>query len=113
MFEPLNQDVISLKQFIVRLSRYFIFTTAFLLLGLIPGVIGFLFIEDLLFIEASINALSLLGGLDSPYPLMSHLGKIFTALYSLFIETILLLAIATLLAPIIHRVIHKIHAPLS
>ncbi|MDT0604770.1 hypothetical protein [Thalassotalea castellviae] len=110
MFESLKQDVISLKQFIFRLFRFFIFASVFLLLGLIPGVIGFLFIEDLRLIEACINALSLLGGLDSPYPLNSHVGKVFTAVYGLFIETIFLLATATLLAPIIHRVIHKMHA---
>ena len=113
MFEHVKQDVISFKQFIIRLFRFFILSTFFLLIGLVPGIIGFLFIEDLLFIEACINALSLLGGLDSPYPLISHLGKVFTAIYSVFIETVFLLASATLLAPIIHRIIHKMHAPLN
>ncbi|MDO6446853.1 hypothetical protein Q4493_13820 [Colwellia sp. 1_MG-2023] len=113
MFEHVKQDVISFKQFIYRLFRYFIFASIFLLLGLIPGILGFLFIENLLFIEACINALSLLGGLDSPYPLISHFGKVFTAIYSLFIETVFLLSSATLLAPIIHRIIHKMHAPLN
>ena len=110
MFEHVKKDVISLECFLQRVLRYLFITTAMLLFGLLPGIIGFLLIGDLILLEATINALSLLGGLEAPYELASHGGKVFVAIYSFFIETVFFLAIATLLAPIVHRVLHKMHA---
>ncbi len=109
MFEHLESDVISVKLFLKRVSCYFFIATIMLLAGLVPVFLGFILIGGSIPAEAFINALSLLGGLEAPYELDSHKGRIFVAIYSLFIETVFFLAITTLLAPIIHRVIHKMH----
>ncbi|HCG5126696.1 TPA: hypothetical protein NJZ01_004595 [Vibrio parahaemolyticus] len=113
MFEHVKKDVIPIEYFLKRLLRYVFIATAMLLFGLFPGILGFLLIGDLVLIEATINALSLLGGLEPPYELASHGGRIFMAIYSFFIETVFFLAFATLLAPIVHRFLHKMHVQIE
>lgn len=109
MFEHIKKEVIPLEQFCKRLLRYFLIASLMLASGLIPGVVGYLCFSEFGLPEAGINALSLLGGLDPPYELDSHRGQIFVALYSLFIETVFFLATATMLAPLVHRLLHKMH----
>ena len=109
MFEHVKKEVVSVEVFLKRLLRYVCIATAMLLFGLCPGIVGFIIFGDLELTEAFINALSLLGGLEAPYELTSHGARIFVAIYSLFIETVFFLAIATLLAPIVHRALHKMH----
>ena len=109
MFEHVKNDIISVEYFLLRLVRYYLIATAMLLFGLIPGIVGFVLVSDLTFIEATINSISLLGGVEPLYALTSNSGHIFTAIYSLFIETVFFLAVATLLAPVAHRFFHKMH----
>jgi len=109
MFEHFKEDIISIRMFIFRLIRFFLIATALLLLGLVPGIIGFQWIGGLGFLESLINSLSILGTIDVPYVLDTHEGKIFTAVYGLFIETIFLLSMAILFAPLVHRIFHRFH----
>ncbi len=37
------------------------------------------------------------------------MGRTFTVVYGLFSETVFLLSLAILLAPVIHRIFHKFH----
>ena len=74
-----------------------------------PGIIGFQLVGDLNPTEAAISSLSLLGAVGTPYELISMKAKIFTAVYGLFIEAVFFLSMATLLAPIIHWLLHKLH----
>ena len=108
-FEHVGEEVIALPQFFKRMLRYALLATVLLILGLVPGVIGYYLMGDMTWERAFINAISLLGGLVPPEPLETNAGHIFSAAYSLFIETIFFVAIATLVAPVIHRVLHLMH----
>lgn len=109
MFEHVKDDVLPFEQFIYRLLMYLAIALLLLTLAVIPGVITFHLFFELPLAEAFINAVSLLGSLPVPHPLTSHGGHVFTALYNLFIETTVLLALGTLFSPIVHRVLHKMH----
>lgn len=109
MFEHFKEDILSIRKFVLRMIRFFLIATALLLLGLVPGIIGFQWVGGLDFQESLINSLSILGTIDVPYVLKTQGGQIFTAVYGLFIETIFLLSMAILFAPLVHRIFHLFH----
>ena len=109
MFEHIKQELIPVEIFCLRMTKYFFIATAILIIGLIPGVFGFVLVGDLSFVQALINAISVLGTVDLPYPLSGASGQIFTGLYGLFIETVFFVALGTLVAPFVHRAFHRLH----
>ena len=100
MFEHFKEELLSFEKFVFRLIRYFLIATALLTFSLVPGVIGFHWLGDLTTKESLINSLSVLGTIDPPYQLQTESGQIFTAIYGLFVETVFLLSLAILLAPV-------------
>ncbi len=60
--EKFTQELLRLDHFILRILRYYIIGTVFFFLGLLPGVLGFYFIEGHTFMESSLNAISMLSG---------------------------------------------------
>lgn len=109
MFEHVKQEVLSFKCFLLRLIKFFCIASIILFLGLVPGFLGFHYVAGLDFHEAMLNTLSLLGDISPPYRVENKPGQLFSAIYGLFIETVFLLSVATLLSPIIHRILHRLH----
>ncbi len=95
--------------FVLRMLRFFCYATALLLLGLIPSVLGFYFIEDKPFLQSLLNAISIIGSVSLPYSPQSEVGLLFIAIYSLLIDTLFLVAVGLLVTPVIHRILHKWH----
>ncbi|WP_273859754.1 hypothetical protein [Photobacterium sp. GSS17] len=109
MFEHVKNDILPFNRFLFRLFKFYCLACALLLFGILPGVIGFMVLDDLPLFQSFMNAISLLGSIELPHPPQTAHSHVFTALYSLFIETVFLLAVATLLAPVVHRIFHKMH----
>jgi hypothetical protein len=51
----------------------------------------------------------LLGGMGPVHPLHTRAGKILAGLYALFAGVIFLVFAGTMLAPVIHHVLHRFH----
>lgn len=90
--ESIHQEVISFERFVWRCLRYALIALLVLLVGLLPGVIGFMLLAELAAAQAWLNALSMVSGLELPYPVadfhQSAALHLFLAFYSLFIETV-------------------------
>lgn len=66
--ESIHQEVISFERFVWRCLRYALIALLVLLFGLLPGVIGFMLLAELAAAQAWLNALSMVSGLELPYP---------------------------------------------
>lgn len=88
MFEHVSDELISVNRFFVRMVTFIGVATAMLTFGVVPGVLGFVWVEGLTPEQALVNALSLLGGIEPPFELASGDGYLFMAIYGLFIETV-------------------------
>ena len=108
-FERFKEEIISFEKFLIRLFKFYLIATVLLFVSLIPGVVGLYLIEDLSLSQASINALSILGTIDPPFPPKTELGMGFTALFGVFSDTVFLLSLAILVAPVAHRFFHRFH----
>jgi hypothetical protein len=73
------------------------------------GILGYHFFEGFSWIDSTVNAAMILGGMGPVNPLTTNGGKLFASLYALFSGIVFLVAVAVLLAPLVHRFLHKFH----
>ena len=109
MFEHRSDPLLPRQKYIRRVARHGIFAFALIFVSLGIGIIGYHFLEGLGWIDATVNAAMILGGMGPVNALHTNAGKIFAAAYALFSGIIFLAAVAVLFAPVFHRFLHKFH----
>ena len=81
-----------------------------LLLGsLALGMAGYMYFEHLPWRDAFLNAAMLLGGMGPVDPPKSDGGKLFAGLYALYAGLLILVTAGVVLAPVLHRLLHRFH----
>ena len=73
------------------------------------GMAGYAFFEHLGFLDSFVNASMILSGMGPVGELHTRAGKVFAGLYALYSGFALLTIAAVLLAPVIHRFLHRFH----
>ena len=80
-----------------------------LVFPLIVGVVGYMGLAGLSPIDAFLNASMILGGMGPVDPLPTDGAKLFAGLYALFSGVFFLVIAGVILAPFLHRVLHRLH----
>lgn len=109
MYEPKSHPPIPRDLFIRRLLLHLAAALALLLLSLGIGIAGYEHFEQLAWRDAFLNTAMLLGGMgpvDAPH---SDGGKVFAALFALYAGLVFLVGASLVIAPIVHRAMHKFH----
>ena len=109
MYEHHRQPLLPVSLFIRRLIGSFLVALAFIALSLLIGAVGYHLTEGLPWLDATLNASMILGGMGPVDVLRTTAGKLFATFYALFSGIAFLTIAAILLAPIIHRFLHKFH----
>ena len=109
MYEHRNKPLISRKQFLVRLVRHGGFACGIVLVTLGIGILGYHGFEGLTWIDATLNASMILGGMGPANELHTTAGKLFASGYALFSGLVFIAVVALLLAPSAHRLLHRFH----
>jgi Kef-type K+ transport system membrane component KefB len=109
MFEHKAEPLISRRQFYGRLSRAFGVTLAIVVISVGIGAAGYHYFAGLPWIDALLNAAMILTGMGPVDTLKSPAAKLFATFYALYSGVAFLSMMAVLLAPIIHRAMHKFH----
>jgi hypothetical protein len=73
------------------------------------GTAGYMLFDRLPLVDAFLNASMLLGGMGPVDPLVSNPAKIFAALFALYSGLVFLIVAGVMVAPLIHRVMHRFH----
>jgi hypothetical protein len=109
MYEHRSQPLLSRTQFILRVA--WSAAVALLLVGvsLFVGMLGYRNFEHMSWIDAFLNASMLLGGMGPVKAPEYHDGKIFAGLYALYCGLVVIFVAGLLLAPVLHRVLHRLH----
>ena len=110
MYEHHKQPLLSFNSFLGRLFTSFLTALAFISLSLLLGAVGYHFTEGLSWLDATLNASMILAGMGPVDALRSPAGKVFATFYALYSGIAFLTIAAILLAPIVHRFLHKFHA---
>lgn len=109
MYEARHQRPLSRAAFLRRVLWHLFAAAGLLVVSLAIGLFGYENFEHLSSIDAFLNAAMLLGGMgpvDLPH---TAAGKIFAALYALYSGVVFLLASTILVAPFLHRLLHRLH----
>jgi hypothetical protein len=78
-------------------------------LSLLGGILGYHYLEGMEWIDAFLNASMILSGMGPTGSLQTWGGKLFAGLYALYSGLTVIVATSIILAPVIHRLLHKFH----
>ncbi len=111
MFEHYHEPLLPRARFLVRLLRNALIAILMLMAALGIGMLGFLLTGTHRAVDAFLQASMLLGGMGPVGDLQaaSDPAKIFASLYALFAGVVFLVSVGVLLAPVIHRIMHRFH----
>jgi hypothetical protein len=109
MYEPHHQPLAARGVYWRRVSRNVSLAAAIIVFSLAVGVLGYRGLEGLPWIDAFLNASMIMGGLGPVDALKTDAGKIFASFYALYSGFVLLLTAGIMLAPVVHRFMHRFH----
>lgn len=108
-YEKRSDKLLSRANFSLRMLRHIFLIVILLSLSVLIGTWGFMHFEGQPFEDALIHAVYLLGGGGVINHPSSSGGKLFVVLYGLYSNFFILAAFSVLAAPILHRILHKMH----
>ncbi len=109
MYEHRTQPLMSRERFTWRMLRHALVAFGVIGVGLGVGVLGYHWLEDMGWIDSLLNASMIFSGEGPIAPPKTDAGKIFASFYGLISVIVFLSSIGVLLAPAIHRGLHKFH----
>jgi len=105
--ERRTEPVIPLQRFIGRLVRTGVAALVVVAVSLFIGMVGYHMLESLSWTDAFLNASMILGGMGPVDTLSTSGGKLFAGFYALYSGLVVIFVAGVLLAPIVHRMLHK------
>ena len=109
MFEHHTEPLLTRRQFAFRLLRHGRIAGGVLLFSLVIGTIGFHWLALQEWIDAFLNSSMLLGGMGPIGEIKTTPGKLFASFYALYAGIVFIASSGILLAPVLHRILHKVH----
>ena len=109
MFEHRREPLLSRAAFIRRFMGHGAIALGLLAFSLLLGMAGYHGFEGLSWLDAFLNAAMLLGGMGPVHSPKTHAGKLFAGFYALYAGLVFLVVVALMLAPVVHRVLHRFH----
>ncbi len=109
MYEHRRVRPLSRRRFALRIAAHFALAAALVALSLVGGMWGYEHYEGLGWRDAFLNAAMLLGGMGPVNAPRSDAGKVFAGCYALYSGLVFLVVAGLLLAPTVHRLLHRLH----
>jgi len=108
-FESLKQPLAPPGVFARRMARSLAVAIGLIGLSLIVGMVGYHRLAELSWIDAFVNAAMILGGMGPVAELKNDPSKVFAGVYALYSGLFLILVAGLVLAPALHRLLHRLH----
>ena len=109
IFEPKQTRPLTRPQFGWRVAKHALLGGAVLVASLFAGMAGYAYFEHLSWLDAFLNASMLLGGMGPVEAPQTPGGKLFAGLYALYSGLVFLVVGGVVLAPFLHRLLHRFH----
>ena len=110
LYEHRSEPLIPTRDFVVRLIRHGGLTLALLGFSLAVGVIGYHELAHMRWVDSFLNASMILGGMGPVGDLPDDASKVFAGIYALYAGILLLAVTGIMIAPVAHRMLHRLHA---
>jgi hypothetical protein len=109
MYESKVHPPIPPQRFARRVLLHAAAALGVLAFSLTLGIVGYEYFEHLAWRDAFLNAAMLMGGMGPVDAPRTDGGKVFAGLYALYAGLVFLAAAGLVLAPVMHRLLHKFH----
>ena len=109
MYEHRGIAPLSRLGFALRYARHVGVAFALVAFSLAIGMAGYSYFEGMAWRDAFVNSAMLLGGMGPVDPLKTNGGKVFAGCYALYCGLVFLVVAGVLLAPVVHRILHRFH----
>ena len=109
MFEHRKQALLPRREFIRRLGWSVTAGVVLIACSLSVGMIGYHWLGGLTWIDAFLDSAMILSGMGPLSPLHSDAAKLFAGCYAIYCGIALIATTGVMLAPVIHRALHKFH----
>ena len=109
MYEHRGDRLLSRRLFLRRFSLHLAAVLGLMVFSLALGMAGYMGFEDLPWQDAFLNSAMLLGGMGPVDAPMTNAGKIFAGCYALYAGLIFIISAGVVLAPVLHRLMHRFH----
>lgn len=97
------------SRFLVALRRSATIGLGVIAVSLAIGVLGYHYVERLAWLDALLEASMILSGMGPIHPPVTAVGKVFASGYAIFSGVVFVSVAALVLAPALHRVVHRLH----
>ncbi|QEL15703.1 hypothetical protein [Limnoglobus roseus] len=108
-FENKSDPIATRAVFFRRLGRNFLVMCGFIAFSLTVGTLGYHYVGGVEWVDGLLNAAMILTGMGPVDPMKTTAGKLFATFYALYSGIAFLTMIAVLVAPIYHRMLHRLH----
>ncbi|HET9252035.1 MAG TPA: hypothetical protein VFP58_07965 [Candidatus Eisenbacteria bacterium] len=109
MYESRQRRPLTRGQFVGRMLGHFLGALALMVFSLLLGMAGYTHLERLPALDAFLNSAMLLGGMGPLHHPQTPGGKLFAGCYALYAGLVFIVIAGVILAPVVHRVLHKLH----
>jgi len=109
MYESRAEAVLPRARFVARLARHAAFAAAVVIASIVIGMVGYVYFESLTWLDAFVDTTMLLGGMGPVHAPQTTGGELFAGLYALYSGLVFLVCVGAVLAPVLHRALHKFH----
>lgn len=96
-----------------RLARNASIVGSLVMVALAIGAAGYHYLDDLSWLDATLNAAMILTGMGPVSPVVQPAAKVFAIVYALMSGVFFLTMVAVLLAPALHHFLHRFHLDLD
>jgi hypothetical protein len=108
-YEHRSEALLSQAAYLARQARHLAASGVIVGFSLAVGTAGYHWLAHFRWIDAFLNASMLLGGMGPVGDFQNDDGKIFASLYALYAGLVFIVAGGILIAPALHRVLHRLH----
>lgn len=109
MYEKKTEGLLSQKEFVLRLLWHILAAGLLIAVVLVIGALGHMYFESMGLHDAFLNTALIVGGIGTTMLPVSATGKLFFALFGMFVGFVFAAVVGVVLAPIIHRIVHRMH----
>lgn len=109
MYEHHREPLAPLHVYYKRMARNVLFAGFILLVCLLIGIAGYHYTADIEWLDALHNASMILSGMGPVVEIKTVSGKWFSSFYALFSGVVFITNIGVVLAPALHRMLHRFH----
>jgi len=109
MYEERSTRPLSRSRFLRRLLAHALVAHGMIVVSIAIGMSGYTYFESLAWRDSFLESAMLLGGMGPVNAPQTNGGKVFAALYALYAGLVFILITGLLLAPLVHRILHRFH----